>query len=68
MESAFVTVLSRCATISVVLSNMTLFSAFWTTLSDTKSNALVASSSKSILGVLRIALAIAILCFWPPES
>lgn len=33
-----------------------------------RSNALVASSSNKIFGLRMTALAMAILCFWPPES
>jgi hypothetical protein len=39
----------------------------YTIFSLTESKALVASSKRRILGYLRIALAIAILCFYPPE-
>ncbi|KAL8130455.1 hypothetical protein V2J09_019610 [Rumex salicifolius] len=47
---------------------MTLTRAACTTLSDSASNALVASSKSRIFGSLTIARAIAILCFCPPES
>jgi len=42
--------------------------ASWTAASFTLSKAEVASSSKRILGSFRKALAMATLCFWPPES
>jgi hypothetical protein len=68
MVSAFLTVLRRCATMTVVLFVMTLSRASCTILSDSASRALVASSNSRILGSFRIALAMAILCFCPPES
>ena len=40
----------------------------WTRYSLSASRALVASSNSKTLGSIRSALAIAILCFWPPES
>ncbi|KAL5697735.1 hypothetical protein ACHQM5_028852 [Ranunculus cassubicifolius] len=52
----------------VVLPTMILSSASCTICSDCKSRALVASSSRSIVGFLMMALAIAILCFCPPDS
>ena len=45
-----------------------LSSASCTTRSDSESNVLVASSSRRILGALIMALAIAILCFCPPDN
>ena len=42
--------------------------AFWTSVSDSESRALVASSSKRIIGFLIIALAMAIRCFCPPDK
>ena len=42
--------------------------AFWTISSESASNEEVASSNKIIGDSLRIALAIDILCFWPPDS
>jgi hypothetical protein len=42
--------------------------ASWTAASFTLSKAEVASSSKRILGSFKKALAMATLCFWPPES
>uniref|UniRef100_A0A0A9HLT3 Uncharacterized protein n=1 Tax=Arundo donax TaxID=35708 RepID=A0A0A9HLT3_ARUDO len=68
MQSALLMVLRRWATMSVVLPTMILFNASCTTRSDSTSKALVASSNRRIFGFLRIALAMAILCFWPPES
>uniref|UniRef100_A0A0A9EY60 Uncharacterized protein n=1 Tax=Arundo donax TaxID=35708 RepID=A0A0A9EY60_ARUDO len=53
---------------TVVRFVMTLSRASCTILSDSVSKALVASSNNRILGSLRIALAMAILCFCPPES
>uniref|UniRef100_A0A0D3EMQ8 Uncharacterized protein n=1 Tax=Oryza barthii TaxID=65489 RepID=A0A0D3EMQ8_9ORYZ len=49
MVSAFLTVLKRCATMTVVLLVMTLSRASCTILSDSASRALVASSSKLLL-------------------
>jgi hypothetical protein len=66
--SAFLAVLKRWATMTVVRFVMTLSRASCTILSDSVSKALVASSSSRILGSLRIALAMAILCFCPSES
>ena len=45
-----------------------LSKAFWTTCSDLLSKAEVASSRINILGFINIALAIAILCFCPPDN
>ena len=45
-----------------------LSSALWTSFSDLLSNAEVASSKINIFGLANIALAIAILCFWPPDN
>ena len=56
-----------CATVTVVIPFVTLFKVFWISLSFLRSRAEVASSKSNILGFLRSALAIAILCFWPPE-
>ena len=42
--------------------------ATWTSFSDSVSSAEVASSSNKIFGLRTRALAIAIRCFWPPES
>uniref|UniRef100_A0A2P2QRJ5 Uncharacterized protein n=1 Tax=Rhizophora mucronata TaxID=61149 RepID=A0A2P2QRJ5_RHIMU len=68
ITSAFLTVLSRWATITVVRLTMILSNASCTILSDSASSALVASSKSNIRGSFKIALAIAILCFCPPES
>ncbi|KAJ0789327.1 hypothetical protein HanPI659440_Chr05g0202281 [Helianthus annuus] len=59
--SAFLTVLNRCATMTVVLFTIIWSSASCTSLSDSASSALVASSKRRILGSLRTDLAIAIL-------
>ena len=45
-----------------------LSNAIWTSFSDLLSRALVASSKIRILGWHNIALAIAILYFWPPNN
>ncbi|PON42697.1 hypothetical protein TorRG33x02_265050 [Trema orientale] len=58
----------RWATSTVVRPLMSRSNASCSTHSDSASRALVASSKRSIVGSLRTALAIAILCFWPPES
>ncbi|KAH0458112.1 hypothetical protein IEQ34_013427 [Dendrobium chrysotoxum] len=47
---------------------VTLSSASCTTCSDSTSRALVASSNSNILGSFKIALAMAILCFCPPDN
>uniref|UniRef100_A0A7C9F2E3 Uncharacterized protein n=1 Tax=Opuntia streptacantha TaxID=393608 RepID=A0A7C9F2E3_OPUST len=59
---------SRWATSTVVRPLMSLSSASWSTHSDSASRALVASSSRRMAGSLSTALAMAILCFCPPES
>jgi len=61
--SAFLTVLKRWATMMVVRLIIILSNASCTTLSDSASSALVASSRSKILGSFRIALAMATLCF-----
>uniref|UniRef100_A0A0D9YED5 Uncharacterized protein n=1 Tax=Oryza glumipatula TaxID=40148 RepID=A0A0D9YED5_9ORYZ len=53
---------------SVVLPIDAWSSACCTSFSDSESSALVASSSKSIAGFLMTARAMAIRCFWPPDS
>lgn len=58
----------RCATITVVRLTITRSSASCTTRSDSASSALVASSSKRILGSFTMARAIATRCFCPPDS
>uniref|UniRef100_I1NY28 Uncharacterized protein n=1 Tax=Oryza glaberrima TaxID=4538 RepID=I1NY28_ORYGL len=57
----------RCAITIVVRPIDAMSRASCTMRSDSVSNALVASSRSRILGDLRIALAIAILCFCPPD-
>mmetsp|Transcript_6672 Transcript_6672/g.19030 ORF Transcript_6672/g.19030 Transcript_6672/m.19030 type:complete len:113 (-) Transcript_6672:1155-1493(-) len=68
--SAFRTVASLCATTIVVrrFAINNLSNASWTTCSLAASKALVASSKSSTGGFRTSALAIAILCFWPPLS
>mmetsp|Transcript_3629 Transcript_3629/g.2688 ORF Transcript_3629/g.2688 Transcript_3629/m.2688 type:complete len:87 (-) Transcript_3629:669-929(-) len=66
--SHFSTVLSLCAITMVVLPPIKESIAFCTTACDSSSSELVASSSSNIFGFLIIALAIAILCFCPPDS
>ena len=66
--SALWIVESLWAITNVVLFLVKLFIAFWTTSSDSASSDEVASSKRIIGDSLRIALAIDILCFWPPES
>ncbi|KAK2977693.1 hypothetical protein RJ640_000042 [Escallonia rubra] len=68
MESDFCIVDNLCATTTQVLPTIIFSKASWTRLSDMLSRALVASSRRRIAGFLSIALASAILCFWPPES
>uniref|UniRef100_A0A0E0G315 Uncharacterized protein n=1 Tax=Oryza nivara TaxID=4536 RepID=A0A0E0G315_ORYNI len=57
----------RCAIMIVVRPIDAMSRASCTMRSDSVSNALVASSRSRILGDFRIALAIAILCFCPPD-
>mmetsp|Transcript_55765 Transcript_55765/g.109164 ORF Transcript_55765/g.109164 Transcript_55765/m.109164 type:complete len:243 (+) Transcript_55765:191-919(+) len=66
--SARWTVESRCAITSVVRPFINLSRASCTSLSLCVSRAAVASSRTKILGFRRIALAMAILCLWPPDS
>eukprot|EP00982_Pelagococcus_subviridis_P016651 31490-Pelagococcus_subviridis.AAC.11 len=68
MASASITVLVRCAMISVVLPALAASIARRTPRSLARSNALVASSSNRTDGFIRIARAIAMRCFWPPDS
>lgn len=67
IKSAFLIVVSLCAIMIVVLFFISCCIAFCTSLSDSESRALVASSSSRIGACLRNARAIAILCFCPPE-
>ena len=62
------TVVRRCAITSVVRPRIRLASACCTSRSDSASSAEVASSRIRIGGSFRIARAIAMRCFWPPES
>mmetsp|Transcript_34181 Transcript_34181/g.45724 ORF Transcript_34181/g.45724 Transcript_34181/m.45724 type:complete len:111 (+) Transcript_34181:2562-2894(+) len=68
--STFRMVLSRWAITIVVLLpvSSSLSSASCTTSSLSESSAEVASSRSSIFGFFTRTRAIAILCFWPPES
>jgi len=66
--SHFSTVESLWAITIDVRSCMMLSRAVCTFLWDSSSSAEVASSRISTLGLRIIALAMAILCFWPPES
>jgi len=68
ISSAWITVDSRCATTMVVLSAQTLFRAAWMFLSVCVSNALVASSSRTIAGDFSSVRAMATRCFSPPLS
>ncbi|KAF6167538.1 hypothetical protein GIB67_031739, partial [Kingdonia uniflora] len=68
IASTFLTVLKRWATMTVVQLTIIKSNASYTTHSDSASSALVASSRSRIRGSFRIALAIATLCFCPPES
>lgn len=52
----------------MVLSFCALFKASWTISSFCASKAEVASSNNNNLGSFNRALAMATLCFWPPES
>ena len=61
-------VLKRCAMTRVVRPSFALSKASCTIRSLSLSSALVASSSKSILGFLSKARAIAIRCFCPPDN
>ena len=65
--SQFSMVLILWAMIMVVRPSMALFKAYWTFFCESSSRAEVASSRISIFGFLMIVLAIATLCFWPPE-
>lgn len=65
MVSAFLIVDRRWAMTRTVRPFMTLSRAAWTSFSDWLSSADVASSRTRIVGFLRMALAIAIRCFWP---
>mmetsp|Transcript_22823 Transcript_22823/g.71091 ORF Transcript_22823/g.71091 Transcript_22823/m.71091 type:complete len:101 (+) Transcript_22823:618-920(+) len=71
MRSHRFTVARRCAIMMVqpfLFSPIILSNASCTTPSDLESNAEVASSSKTMLGLRMIARAMARRCFWPPLS
>lgn len=67
MWEAFVKVSNLWVTLSVVLPYIMAFKQFCTFCSFYLSKAEVASSNKSTFGFFKITLAIATLCFWPPE-
>ena len=58
----------RWAITKDVLPTINFSKASCTNFSDSESKADVASSKIKIVGFFKIALAIAIRCFWPPES
>ena len=66
--SALCIVESLWAITKVVLFLTKLDMAFWTTYSESASSDDVASSKRIIEDFFKIALAIDIRCFWPPES
>jgi hypothetical protein len=69
MRSERLMVERRCAMLMVVLfSNRSLLSAWLTRVSDSASRALVASSRMRMSGFFISARAMAMRCFWPPES
>lgn len=68
MTSAFCTVASRCATTTMVRPLLARSKAACTSFSLSESRELVASSRRRILGCLISARAIAMRCFWPPDS
>ena len=57
----------RCAMAILVLFSINALRLAWTNYSLAESKALVASSSNKMFEFFRMALAIAILCFWPPD-
>mmetsp|Transcript_13373 Transcript_13373/g.23681 ORF Transcript_13373/g.23681 Transcript_13373/m.23681 type:complete len:114 (+) Transcript_13373:3432-3773(+) len=57
----------RCATTTVVRPMTIRSKAAWTRRSLAVSKAEVASSNNKILGFFKMALAIAMRCFWPPD-
>ena len=61
------TVLTRWAIVMVDFYSAILFRVFWINFQFLLSRAEVASSSNNNFGFLRRALAMAILCFWPPD-
>lgn len=68
MQSAFWIVDSRCAIAIVVRPFAARSSASCTTFSEFESSADVASSSSRMRGFRSSARAMAIRCFWPPDS
>src|SRR6187431_259027 len=68
MRSELMAVASRCAITSVVRLRMSRSRAFWTSRSLSESRELVASSSSRMGGFLRMARAMAMRCFWPPDK
>ena len=64
----FSMVLILCAMMTVVLFSIADSIACWTFFWDVSSSAEVASSRRRTLGCPMRVLAIATLCFWPPES
>jgi hypothetical protein len=61
-------VLILCAMMMVVLPCMAFSKAYYTFFCESSSKAEVASSSRRTLGFLMMVLAMATLCFYPPES
>lgn len=68
MTLAFIMVLTLCATVRVVSPLVSLSRVDWINFSFLRSRAEVASSRMSSCGLRRMALAIAIRCFCPPDS
>src|SRR5690349_4158632 len=68
IRSELMAVASRWAMTSVVRLRMSFSSASRTSRSLSESSELVASSSSRIGGFLRMARAMAMRCFWPPDS
>ena len=66
--SALIIVDNLCAMTNVVLFSVKFVIAFWTFSSDSASNDEVASSKRIIGESFKIALAIEILCFCPPDN
>lgn len=66
--SASIIELTLCAIIIFVVFGIFSLNAFLISASVFVSTALVESSKINILGFLSNALAIQILCFWPPET
>ena len=66
--STHLIVVNLWVTTTIVLRTINRSRASWTILSEPASSALVASSSSRSFGFFSIARAMAIRCFWPPES